>query len=208
MYMPSRNIIKEYAPENYYHVYSRGLNKDRIFLDDKDFEVFISLFKRYLSKDPQKSETRKLYPSFAKEIKLLAYCLMPNHIHMMIYQRDKDAMAKFMRSVMTSYSMYFNKKYNHIGPVFQSRYKASRIDDDSYFTHISRYIHLNPDNWYSYPYSSLLHIRGTLPSWLNPADYMCDFKDTAEYISFLEDYEETKEELEELKWLLANDTEE
>ena len=71
---------------------------------------------------------------------------MPNHIHLLVYQHQPQAMAQFMRSVLTSYSRYFNKRYKRSGSLFESRYKASLISDDAYLEHISRYIHLNPGN--------------------------------------------------------------
>ena len=207
--MPSRNIVKEYGEDCYYHVYSRGANKQKIFLDDDDFRMFISLFKRYLSRDPQASPSRTAYPHYYGRVRLLSYCLMPNHIHLMLHQRDKTGLSDFMRSVMTSYSMYFNRKYKHHGPVFQSRFLASHIDDQTYFDHVSRYIHMNPKDWVEYPYSSLPHYKSfACPEWLSPDEVLLQAGGIEEYLKFLDDYQEHKEDLDDIKWLLADNPDE
>ena len=205
-YMPSRNTRKQYAEHSYYHIYTRGGNKQTVFIDSFDYAYFLGLFKRYLSKDTVKNTARIPYKNYSENIDLLAYCLMPNHIHIVIYQNDKDAISYFMQSVMTSYSMYFNKRYGHLGPVFQSRYLASIIDQENYLHHISRYIHLNPKQWRSYPYSSLPYYLGDKSAdWIKP-DKILDLFDnnTEKYRTFLKDYKEQKELLDELKWELAN----
>lgn len=203
--MPSRNIIKEYSSDDYYHVYSRGVAKQEVFLDEQDYETFLSLFKRYLSASPLKSPGRVSYPWFAPRLDLLAYCLMPNHVHMLVYQRDEAAMIELMRSIMTSYSMYFNRKYKRVGPVFQSRYKASRITQDDYLDHISRYIHLNPSNWEHYPYSSIKYYSGQAQAdWLKPALILELFPSSHQYMEFVADYKGYKDMLDEIHWELAD----
>lgn len=206
VYMPSRNIVKEYGPDQYYHIYSRGVAKQATFLDDKDFKVFISLFARYLSDTAKVSPSRTEYPWYAKRLSLLSYCLMPNHIHLLVYQNDEKAITDFMRSLMTSYSMYFNKRYKRVGPVFQSRYLASRISQQNYLEHISRYIHLNPKNWKDYPYSSIsAFLYNENKEWLKPESILSLFQDKSQYKDFLYDYEEHKQMLEEIKWELAHE---
>jgi putative transposase len=145
--MPSRNILKIDIPHSYYHVYARGGSRQTIYNDAEDYSVFLNLFKRYLSKEPIKDPAGRKYPHFAESIELLAFCLMPNHFHILLYQHDEKTISSLMRGLMTSYSRYFNKKYNRSGPLFESRYKSSRISDDAYLMHISRYIHLNPKRW-------------------------------------------------------------
>ncbi len=114
-------------------------------------------------------------------------------------------MIEFMRSLMTSYSMYFNRKYKRVGPVFQSRYKASRISTDEYLDHISRYIHLNPREWENYPYSSFRYYRGDSEvDWLLPGKILELFPGTEQYIEFVKDYEGYKEMLDEIHWELAD----
>lgn len=203
--MPSRNIIKAYGEHQYYHVYSRGIAKEPIFLDLRDYALFLGLFKRYLSSQPSKSRRHGLYPHYGKRLKLLSFCLMPNHIHLLIYQHDEKAMTEFMRAVMTSYSRYFNKKYKRVGPLFQSRYKASRIDRDNYLDHISRYIHLNPRDWQDYPYSSLRYFLGQANAeWVDPTQILELFPSKEQYLEFVKDYEGHKEVLDELSWELAD----
>lgn len=69
---------------------------------------------------------------------------MPNHIHMVLCQEDTESIGKFIHRLHTSYTMYFNKKYERVGAVFQGRFKAKIIETDEYLLHISRYIHQNP----------------------------------------------------------------
>ena len=203
--MPSRNIVKLLASESFYHVYARGASKQTIFLDDSDFQYFLGLFARYLSVNVTLGKTGIPYPNFSKRIHLLAYCLMGNHFHLLIWQEDKTAMPNFMRSVMTSYSRYFNLKYKRSGALFESRYKASLIDQGNYLEHISRYIHLNPRYWRRYRYSSLPYYFMERPEWLMPNKIESIFETRAEYLQFLKDYTEQKAMLDEIKYCLADD---
>lgn len=197
--------MKEYAPDSYYHLYSRGHNKGQVFTEERDYGVFISLFKRYLSLGAVKNTSRHTYPSYANRVELLSYALMPNHIHLLLYQKDERAIADFMRSLMTSYSMYFNKTHKRVGPVFQSRYKASRISSDEYLDHISRYIHLNPRDWEAYMYSSIRYYRGDASAdWIKPTRILELFPNIEQYLEFVRDYEGYKAMLDEIHWDLAD----
>ncbi len=203
--MPSRNIVKEQAPDTYYHIYARGINKQVIFQNDNDYKYFLMLFERYLSEDDVISKTGEIYPNFIGKVEVLAYCLKSNHFHILMYQNDIPYLEKFMRSLMTSYSRYYNLKYKRTGPVFESRYKAARIDSSEYLQHVSRYIHLNPRNWESYKYSSLKYYRdGKSPDWLDIEKLLGQFSSSQEYIEFVSDYEEMHETLDEIKHQLAD----
>lgn len=202
--MPGRNIYKVDVAESYYHIYSRGVNKRVIFRESKDYAVFLNLLKRYLGKTQQKDRQGRPYPNFYGDIELLAFCLMPNHVHLLCYQYEAGLMQRLMRGLMTSYSVYFNKTYQRRGPLFESRYKASLISSDGYLQHISRYIHLNPQDWRGYVFSSLPYYLGEKQSsWLNP-QRMLDLFDGEPYEEFVSDYESHKKILEELKYELAN----
>ncbi|HMQ96029.1 MAG TPA: transposase [Candidatus Saccharibacteria bacterium] len=195
--MPTRNSRKEYAPDTYYHVYSRGLNKQPIFFDEQDFSVFLGYLKRYLSYEASKRPNRKPVRSFASDIDLLSYCLMRNHVHLLFYQHeDERALSALLQRVFTVYSMYFNKKYTRVGPVFQSRYLASRIDNDPYLHHISRYIHRNPKIWSEYEFSSLRYYTGeAYADWVKPRAILELFDNNPrKYIEFVASMDEDDEE--------------
>lgn len=194
--MPTRNSRKIYTPETYYHVYTRGVNKQVIFNDSQDYQVLLSYLQRYLSSDAQKLANRQPARSFVDDVDLLCYCLMPNHMHLLFYLReDERALADLLQRVFTTYSMYFNKKYNRVGPLFQGRYLASPVDNDSYLYHISRYIHRNPQTWSEYEYSSLKYYTGEAHAdWVKPHRILSLFKDTDEYIRFLASMDEDDEE--------------
>lgn len=203
--MPGRNLEKVYIENSYYHVYSRGHNKQVIFRDEQDYAVFLNLFKRYLSAKPVKDNKNREYPRYTDKIELLAFCLMPNHIHALIYQDSPQVMTKLFQSLMTTYGMYFNKKYKQRGPVFESRFRASLITQDTYLQHITRYIHLNPKNYKQWRYSSLPYYAGDQQAqWLRPKKILDLFKNNDEYINFVEDYEDYKEMMDELTYELAD----
>lgn len=204
--MPSRNVLKVQAPESFYHVYVRGINKMPIFIDDKDYLYFLYLFDRYLSDDSTKNVKKYLYPNYLGKIDIHAYCLMQNHFHLLIYQFNIPYMQKFMHSIMTSYSRYFNLRHKRSGPVFESRYKAVRIDNESFLQHISRYIHLNPKKWQSYCYSSLqYYANGNSPEWMKTNIILEQFNSTTDYINYLTDYEDVRDNLKEIKSQLIDE---
>ena len=134
----------------FYHVFNRGINKQPIFISDPDYQFFL----RKLN-DLKNKYDHSLY----------AFCLMPNHFHISIQTR-KVPISKIMASLGTSYSMYFNRKYEHFGPVFQNRFKSILIENDSYFLKLSQYIYLNPvkanlaKNPLDYKYSSIREALG------------------------------------------------
>lgn len=202
--MPSRNVVKVDIPNSYYHVYARGHAKQKIYRDDEDFEMFLSLFARHLSDEPAVNAIGRPYPHLNKELSLLCYCLMGNHFHLLLYQVNVGAMSKLMRGVMTSYSMYFNKKYGSSGALFESRYKASRISSDEYLMHISRYIHLNPKDWMAYPHSSIHSYYLGAPEWLKPEQVIELFGSLPKYADFLNDYADYKKSLDVIEAELAN----
>lgn len=207
--MPSKNIIKEYVDEAYYHLYNRGVAKQDIFLDDQDYKTFLSYLKIYLSK---KDESQKIAPTrqlknFFEELTLLAYCLMPNHFHMLVWQKNQRTMANFMRSIATKYSRYFNKKYHRVGPVFQSRYKAVLVRREYQYIYLSKYIHRNPlptrTDLVGYKYSSYLNYLGLInQTWINETEILSYFSK----LNTGESYKKFVEEIDERDLLMIKDT--
>lgn len=202
--MPSRNVEKIYLAENYYHVYNRGVNKRRIFMDEEDYAVFLNLLKRYLGKGAVDKKGRH-YVNLNGKIELLSFCLMPNHFHLLFYLVEPTALTQLMRNVTTTYTMYFNKKHGRVGHLYQERFKASRIDNDAYLTHIARYIHLNPVGYRTWDFSSHPYYMGDkYATWIHPERILELFSSRQEYADFVEDYESNKQLFDEYKQELAD----
>ena len=201
--MPSKNTLKIYVEKSYYHIYNRGVNKERIFLDEQDYKTFLSYLKFYLSFPDLRgvSSQVKVAPSkrlknYADQVKLIAYCLLPNHFHLLIWQNEFDRINFFMRSLATKYSRYFNRKYDRLGPVFQSVYKAVLVESEDQLLYLSKYIHRNPLNLLptrsllaglaDYKYSSYPnYLRLFSQSWVEPLDFI-----NSTYKSFVEETDE------------------
>ncbi|MCX6725757.1 MAG: transposase [Candidatus Shapirobacteria bacterium] len=220
--MPAKNIIKSYVKNGYYHIYNRGVEKRDIFLDSQDCKVFLHYLKLYLStpeelKNLASSKTisssslriqRFINLNLSKEIDLLAFVLMPNHFHLQIKQLTTNGIIKLMRRLTTSYVMYFNRKYNRIGPLFQSAYRAVLIETENHLLHLSRYIHLNtlnnhsPINFTQFS-SYLYYLSVKKTSWIKPDEILSyfktaqksDLKDILSYQNFVEDYKEDSAEI-------------
>lgn len=127
----------------YYHVYNRGVEKRDVFLDRTDHFRFLSEMKimntagKCLNEATSQLKEKRL-------VSIVAYCLMPNHFHLLLKQVEEGGISKFMHKITTGYTMYFNVKYKRSGVLFQGPFKAKYIENDSYMLHLSRYIHLNP----------------------------------------------------------------
>ena len=157
--MPFRTTV--FANNHYYHLYNRGVEKRTIFEDEDDYKTFIEILVYYLVPDKKKPTvfSRKTQLKISDSVSLLCYCLMPNHFHFLIKQRKNDGIITLMHALGITYSKYFNKKYDRVGSLFQGRFKAKLVNKDEYLLQLSKYIHLNPKEFYkktlgSYPYSS------------------------------------------------------
>lgn len=155
--MVTRN--HELAFGEYYHVYNRGVDKRTIFEVSSDYKRFVeSLYLANLDTPTNVRDIKQTKDSvfeFEHDEKLVAigaYCLMPNHFHVLLTPLQDGGVSKFMNKLATSYTMYFNKKYNRSGSLFQGPYKSSHADSDEYLKYLYAYIHLNPvkliqSNW-------------------------------------------------------------
>jgi len=111
-----------------YHVIARGNERKDIFLDDEDKNKFIQIIINKKNKN---------------EYILYAYCLMNNHLHLLLKEQE-DGISRIMRRINTAYAYYFNKKYDRVGHVFQNRFKSEPVENDRYLISLIRYIHNNP----------------------------------------------------------------
>ncbi len=203
--MPSRNVLKIDLPTSFYHVYARGHARQPIFKEDEDYWQFLDLFKRHLSLQIKKDKYGKKYNHLLGKLELLCYCLNNNHFHLLLYQVEQGAMQLLMHSVMTSYSRYFNDKYESSGSLFDSRYKASRLSSGANVVGISRYIHLSSGNWQAHLYSSIHAYFGIgREDWLQ-YDRLLDLVGSMpKYADFLDDNKDYKMSLEVLQHETAN----
>lgn len=200
-----------------YHVYNRGNNKRQIFIDKQDYAVFLSFLKYALLSDKEFSarehvdrdvisnaaqfNLRRL--RLSNELELVSFCLLPNHFHLQLYQYSENAITQLMRSIMTGYVMYFNKRHGTSGSLFQGTYKAARVNNQAYWQHLSRYIHLNAEDvgadYRYYDYSSYRFYAKTAEAdWVKPEKGFCDFN-LVEYEEFILDWKEDRYKQKEVK---------
>lgn len=156
----SRNYL--FAPGEYYHIYARGVEKLSVYREDGDYRRFIECLyllntkKQINIRDVKKEFSRGLTSGEPGDIYTIdrgetlvdigAYCLMPNHFHILVHEKDLEGkgISKFMQKLLTSYTMYFNKKNERTGALFGSAFKARHVTDDIHLKYLFSYIHLNP----------------------------------------------------------------
>ncbi len=219
--MPAKNSTKLYAEDSYYHIYNRGVEKRTIFLDEQDYNVFLSYLGQYLTPKNEESLKERLsnpettykereiilrllrLKNYSEEISLLAYCLMPNHFHFFIRQKNNNSINNFIQSLATRYTMYFNRKYKRVGPLYQGVYKAVLISTDEQFLHLSRYIHKQAIatkgdtlRAWAQPSSYPKYLENKTTSWVKPEEVLSFFSKTNKnfsYKAFVEAVEEEPE---------------
>ncbi|MBO5517936.1 MAG: transposase [Firmicutes bacterium] len=116
------------SPTGYMHIIARGIGRQMLFEAPADYLYYLSLLKRY---------------SKETDVTICAYCLMDNHVHLLVYDPQQSA-SLFMKKVGVSYAGYFNAKYDRTGHLFQDRYRSESINDDAYLLTVFRYILQNP----------------------------------------------------------------
>ncbi|MDO8676913.1 MAG: transposase [Candidatus Azambacteria bacterium] len=135
--------------DNIYHIYNRGVEKRRVFMDERDYLRFtnnLAIFNdtrsvlnaKYRAKEIAMADSRKSL------VDILAFCLMPNHYHLLLRQKEDGGISQFMNKISVGYTNYFNLKYTRVGSLFQGTFKAVLINKESQFIYIPYYIHLNP----------------------------------------------------------------
>lgn len=139
----------QFSIGEFYHVYSRGNNRSKIFFSDVDRRRFVKLL--FLCNNTKPILFRDVQSLSLPEIKrgetivdIGAYCLMPNHFHFLAREKIENGISIFMEKLLTAYSMYFNKKNGRTGSLFERRFLASHADSDEYLKYLFSYIHLNP----------------------------------------------------------------
>src|SRR3989344_3904247 len=153
--MPAKNLRRITEEGTYCHVYNKGVEGKTLFADDSDYQVFLDLLKDYLS-TPKAPETNKKDftingrvfrgiphqpKNYSKKIDLIAYNLKPDYFHLLLHQKAHKSLQAFMRSLCTRYSMYFNKKYNRTGALFNGQYKSVQLENEKDLKLLTHYLH-------------------------------------------------------------------
>jgi putative transposase len=171
-----------------HHIVQRGNNRENIFLDRMDYEKYLFLLTKY---------------SEEKEVSILAYCLMPNHVHLLVTPSREETLARMMQGVTLCYTQHFNRKTGRTGRLWECRYYSAVIDRDSYLWTVSKYIENNPvrtgisERPEDYPYSSArAHVFGRDDRLLN--EPLFDKNELSEYKKIMK-LQEDKKILEEIR---------
>ena len=169
--------------QGYYHIVTRGIDHRRLFRYKQDYDLFLEIIATYLKQF---------------KVHVMNYCLMPNHVHLLMKAELALDLPVFMKAILQVYAAKFRSKYKSVGFIFQNRYKSRLIDNDAYLLECARYIERNPIrakivedaeeySWSSYHY----YAKGTFdriitlpnPLYLDMAD--SDTKRKEAYVSFI-----------------------
>jgi putative transposase len=172
--MPRRQLT--FQPDHYYHLYNRGNDRDPIFFERENYLHFLRLVRRHL---------------IEQTLDVLAYCLMPNHYHLLVRCKTGEVSGAMQRLSM-AYTKAMNRRYNRVGSLFQGQFQAIAVDRDEYLYHLTRYIHLNPvkaeivAHLQDWEFSSYLEYAGLRNGTLPKLDVLKQqFATDAEYQMFL-----------------------
>lgn len=179
-----------------YHIYNRGVEKRNVFTETRDYFRFINSLSefndinpalpsnvRYAIRNPSKITSQNLQalclevqplnigPVPQPLIEILAFCLMPNHYHLLAKQLVNNGVVKFMHKLGTGYTVYFNQKNERVGSLFQGRFKAVLIEREEHLNYLPLYIHLNPLDLTNYKWR-----EGKLRSPKEALDFLADYK--------------------------------
>ncbi len=188
-----------YSQGNYYHIYNRGCNRLPIFFSDENYRFLIQIFTNTVSK---------------YDLNIAAYCLMPNHYHLLVKQNSDILISKWLKTVFNGYVQAINKQENRKGTLFEGRANCQEIKTDEQLIHLICYIHNNPvkaglvdraEEWEFSDFEDWIGIRDN--------ELFCDnllreyFDSCAEYKQFFKNYIQTLPSLEKHQDILFDEDE-
>ncbi|MBT6279048.1 MAG: hypothetical protein HOI94_03065 [Candidatus Thioglobus sp.] len=191
----------QFTKDEYYHVFNRGVDKRNIFESKEDLYYFFNRLSD-LNFDIQNKELNiQRYRASDKKVidvdgialvSIIAYCLLPNHFHLVLKQESNDGISKFMQKLGTSYTMYFNQKYKRSGSLFQGKFKANMIDGEFGLPVLSVYVNLNYIHHRINPKSSL--VKSSIFEYLGTelGESICNKKEVDSVISEIGSIQEYK----------------
>lgn len=216
----SKDPLKTQHPEvQIYHVFTKSIAGFKVFLTKSDYLRMIELIDYYrfnpllkFSEYKRAKEKDKLDPLRVEKgsppiADLIAYCLMPTHIHLVLEERAPSGITEYMRRILDSYTRYFNRKIGRKGPLWESRFKKVLVTTDEQLLHLTRYVHLNPvsagivekpEQWEFSSYKEYLGLSST--PICSKEKYLTIEKD--DYAKFVEDHIDYQRTLELIKNLI------
>src|SRR3989344_1695888 len=232
--MPAKHIQRVDAEGVYSHIYNRGVARRNIFNDDQDYGMFIDYLRDYLMPPSQFVTGKKTFTvrgqtfqglphqskNYYNQVELIAYDLRPNHFHLLLHQKTHGAVEKFIRSLCTRYAIYFNKKYQCVGSLFEGPYKSIQIKKSSDLLYLTHYFYSSaqknsqdlPKTYTSYP--EYICKKETL--WVKPKVVLSFFalsentffRGNGGFKNFIEKYTLNQNELDELERIILENASE
>lgn len=219
--MSGRKVI--FANDEYYHVYNRGIARQPIFSDKRDYERFLLTLSFYRLSPPVKLSRLLQLPQNQREailntmntkgeklVEIISFAFMTNHFHLLLKQNINNGISIFLSKSTNSYTRFFNLRHKRVGDLFQGVFKAVHVETDEQLIHLSRYIHLNPvvsfiikdSELISYPWSSLPDYLGGISSIVESEPVLGHFKSPKAYREFVFDQIDYGKKLEIVKHLI------
>jgi len=199
-----------------YHILNRSVQKLPIFQGKRECNFFLEAMEYYLQVEPPVKfslyKTNKDRFNIKKDdnflVSVIAYCLMPNHFHLILKQLAEEGIKKYIQRLTNSFAHYYSKKYESSGHLFGGNFKAVHVGSDEQLWHLSRYLHLNPVSGYlvenpkDYLFSSYgIYLGEKKSNFVDPSLVMENFSSPGKYKSFVEDRKDYQRVLEEIKRL-------
>jgi len=199
-----------------YHILNRSVQKLPIFQGKRECNFFLGAMEYYLQVEPPVKlslyKTNKDKFNIKKDdnflVSVIAYCLMPNHFHLILKQLAEEGIKKYIQRSTNSFAHYYSKKYESSGHLFGGNFKAVHVGSDEQLWHLSRYLHLNPVSGYlvenpkDYLFSSYgIYLGEKKSNFVDPSLVMENFSSPGKYKSFVEDRKDYQRVLEEIKRL-------
>lgn len=222
--MPTRNV--PLVSGQYYHIFNRGIDRRTTFSGISDYERALtsiwfyristtpfSLSRFFSLKADDKKAFLKDFNRRDTRVKVICYCLMPNHFHLLLKQSKENGISSFMSDFQNSYTRYYNIAHERSGALFMNQFRAVRIETDEQMIHLSRYIHLNPHTGFivktleeieTFPWSSIgefANRKSASRRFCTVDEVVSFFKDKSEYMKFLLDQAGHQRELKRIEHL-------
>ena len=219
--MPRR--IKPFITGMIYHIFNRGLDRRLTFTNKREYQRALAAlsFYSYTSSSFRLSWFIKLSPKKQKEkydllksqkprVTIMSYCLMPNHFHILVKQEKDHGISKFLGDFQNSYTKFFNKLHERSGALFSNQFKGVLVENENQFTHLSRYIHLNPytssiansiTELEKYPWSSLKGYLGSIDEIIDSKPILGLFGNSENYRKFIVDHAGYQKQLKKIEHL-------